>query len=302
VASALACLAVGAGLREWWSAVRDRSANQIVAFSIDLPADSLRVDIPLSIARDGSRVVYGALRNGREQLFVRFLDRDDEVALVGTDDAEQPAFSPDGKEIVFAAAGKLKRTAIAGGVPAVLADVPNPEGIAWGPDGYIVYAPDAGSGLFRISPGGGTPEVVTRVDGRYHQSHGWPQVLPGRVILFADWYGTSAGARIVAESLDTGQQEIVITDGWKAQYVSSGHVVYVNNRGEIFAVPFDPTRLAVTGAAVPLPERPATGTADDVSFFVSSGGTLAYVPFEAPRRLKVVVNWQEELKQRVATR
>ena len=51
----------------------------------------------------------------------------------------------------------------------------NPYGIDWGPDGLVFG--QGSKGIMRVSPNGGTPEVLVRVkDGE--EAHG-PQVLPG---------------------------------------------------------------------------------------------------------------------------
>jgi hypothetical protein len=297
MAAGIAGLVGGAALGRSCVHVPSGSEVQAVAFSIDLQGDQFPASVPLAVSVDGSRIAYGAVRNGHKRLFVRLVDRDDEVELAGTDDGEQPAFSPEGQEVAFAADGKLKRTLITGGAPTVLCDLPSPRGIAWGMDGYIFFAPEPSSGLFRVRRSGGAPEPVTRVDNRSDDhSHRWPFALPGGVLLFVAMHGTPATAQVIAQSLETGEQEIVAADGWKAQYLNSGHLVYANHAGEVFVAPFDRLRLAVTGRAFRRPERPTTSLTTGEVSFSASAGTLAYVPVEAPRRLRIVVNWHKELK------
>jgi len=297
LAAGIAGCAAGGALARSCFQVRSASEVQAVAFSLELQGDQFPAPVPLAISVDGSRIAYGAVRNGQQRLFVRQVDRDNEIELAGTANGEQPAFSPDGKEVAFAADGKLKRTLITGGAPTVLCDLPDPRGIAWGADGDIFFAPDPSSGLFRISRDGGAPEPVTRVDNRSDdQSHRWPFALPGGVLLFVEQHGTPAVAQVIAKSLETSEQEVVADDGWKVQYLNSGYLVYANHAGELFVVRFDPVRLAVTGRAFRRPERPTTSKTTGEVSFAASGDTLAYVPFEAPRRLRIVVNWHQELQ------
>ena len=54
--------------------------------------------------------------------------------------------------------------------------------------------------------------------------------------------------------LATGDVTRLGLAGVSPHYVSTGHLVYVLNN-VLFAVPFDPAALAVTGGPVPLVER-----------------------------------------------
>jgi hypothetical protein len=76
-------------------------------------------------------------------------------------------------------------------------------------------------------------------------------------------------------SLDTGEQH-PIAQGGSAQYLPTGHIVFAR-AGALYAVGFDPTRLAVTGAPVKVAEgiitHPDTGAAQ---IAISRTGTLVY--------------------------
>ncbi len=58
-------------------------------------------------------------------------------------------------------------------------------------------------------------------------------------------------AIIEAVSLETGRRQVVVERGTNAHYISDGHLVFARN-GALFAVPFDPIRLVVTGPSVHL--------------------------------------------------
>ena len=53
--------------------------------------------------------------------------------------------------------------------------------------------------------------------------------------------------------LATGQRKILINGGSDAQYVPTGHIVFVRG-ATILAVPFDLARLEVTGPPTPILE------------------------------------------------
>ena len=113
-------------------------------------------------------------------LYVR--DLDDAIArpLAGTQDADQPFFSPDGRWIAFFAESKLKKVAVAGGAPITIAPVANPRGGTWLRDNTIIFAPSAASVLMRVSADSGKAEPASTLDRQLNEaSHRWPHALPG---------------------------------------------------------------------------------------------------------------------------
>jgi hypothetical protein len=84
-------------------------------------------------------------------------------------------------------------------------------------------------------------------------------------------------ARIVVQSLTSGERKTVVEVGSDARYSPTGHLVYAVG-GVALAVPFDLRRLETTGGAVPVVEGvrragAATGTAP---FGFSSSGSRAH--------------------------
>ena len=141
----------------------------------------------LAIAPDGTRLVFSGEKDGEDVLYVRQLDRFDARPLPGTSGATRPFFSPDGRHIAFFADGKLRRVALDGGNPRILADVVEvAHGGAWGDDDTIVFVPKPDVGLFRVSADGGPVEVLTAPDPeRDERGHQNPSFLPGsRETLF----------------------------------------------------------------------------------------------------------------------
>src|SRR5205823_14960051 len=92
-------------------------------------------------------------------------------------------------------------------------------------------------------------------------------------------------ARIVVQSLQSGERKTLIEGGSDARYLPTGHIVYALG-GTLFAVPFNLRRLEVTGGPTPILEGVrrssfnATGTAQ-LSF--SENGSLAYVDRKSTR-------------------
>ncbi|MCA1560135.1 MAG: hypothetical protein LC804_07670, partial [Acidobacteria bacterium] len=87
-------------------------------------------------------------------------------------------------------------------------------------------------------------------------------------------------AQVVAQSLKTGERQVIIEGGSDARYVPTGHLVYAQG-GLLFATPFDPGRLSPGGGAVPVVEgvrRSDGGQTGVAQFSVATTGSLVYVP------------------------
>ena len=263
-----------------------------------LPDDLQLAPAPaFALAPDGRRIAYVAIRNGIRTIYLRELDHESPQALAGSEGADQPFFSPDGRWIGFFAEGKLKKIPVAGGAPVVLCDATNPRGGAWLPDNSIVFAPSPASVLLRLPATGGTPQPVSTLDRQLNEaSHRWPHVLPGgRAILYAagptvtarDWIE----AHIVAQSIDTGDRRQVAPHGTFPHFAPSGHLLYVQS-GIVYAQAFDPVRLDVAGDAFSILNRTTRGGGSNGGAFewaVSSSGLMVYVPgFESEAQIVLV--------------
>ena len=113
-----------------------------------------------------------------------------------------------------------------------------------------------------------------------------PQWLPdGESVLFSVTTATGAErwdeARVVVQSLATGERTVVLQGGSDARYVSTGHLVYALEDG-LFAVAFDADRLTVQGGVVSVVQRvmragnPILQTAA-AHYGISEQGTLVYL-------------------------
>ncbi|MGH9862509.1 MAG: protein kinase domain-containing protein [Candidatus Acidiferrales bacterium] len=239
----------------------------------------------LAISPDGRRLVYVASRQSTAQLYLRSLDQFQATPMPGTEGATTPFFSPDGEWVGFFAGGKLKKVSIRGGAPTTLCDGAANRGATWSPDDMIYFTPSPVAGLYRVPAAGGTPQGVTKPDSsKGERSHRWPQMLPGgKAILFTfeTSFASFNDAHIGVYSPETGQRRTVFDGGANAHYAASGHLVF-GRIGSLLAVPFNLTRLEVTGPPAPVVEgvmmNPSTGA---VHFDLSADGSLLYLPGSA---------------------
>ncbi len=118
----------------------------------------------IDISPDGRMIAVIAEDDVNRRLYLRPLDSPELRPVDGTDGAEGPFFSPDGRWIAFAQDG-LKKLSLAGGPPVSVAPRIFGKG-TWSPSGDIFYTSDYNTGLFRVSAAGGAPQELTKPDGR----------------------------------------------------------------------------------------------------------------------------------------
>ena len=124
-----------------------------------------------------------AFRNGQTQLFLRSLGDDSTQPLSGTEGANLPFWSPDGRSVGFFVIQQLKRIDIDGGFVQTVAQARPGPGGTWGPDGLILFGDPMGP-LFSVPASSGQPVAVTSL-GPGQSAHQSPVFLPGgRQFLF----------------------------------------------------------------------------------------------------------------------
>ena len=273
-----------------WAPWRQPSLAADLRLAVELGADAPLAAIDsqfggaVALSPDGGVLVFVAQQSADHspQLYVRRLNQLHATPLSGTDNAHAPFFSPDGRWIGFFAGTKLKKVAVTGGAPEILADAPELRGGAWTADGTIVFSPNRvpGTRLLSVPATGGTAKPLTSLTNG-EVIHSWPQVLPGdKAVLYTATSLPNAynDANLVVQPLSGGTPRVVQRGGFHGRYVASGHLLYIHD-GTLFATPFDLDRLDVTGPPAPVLEgvrsNAITGGAQ---FSVSARGTLVYLP------------------------
>jgi eukaryotic-like serine/threonine-protein kinase len=291
--AAMAVVAGATGLLVWRlkpsPAVASRP-NVVTRFLVT-PAEGIPplVEQRLAISSDGRRIAYVAGHDGVPSLYVQDVDQFAGRLIPGTEGADHPAFSPDGRWVAFVADRKIKKVSLAGGEPLLLCESGVGLGLSWGVDGSILFNPAGGTGIWNVSAAGGTPAPLTQLQGG-ETGHRFPELLPGGTsLLYSSTYGgvTNDSEQIFVQSLRTGERTL-IGPGRNPHYLAEGRLVYERD-GVIFSVPFDATRLQRSGAPVAAVQgvfRTPLGTAQ---FAVARDGALAYQPAEGPSQEEAVV-------------
>jgi serine/threonine-protein kinase len=275
-------LAAAAGLAVWTFKPPVPAPLSVSRLAITLPAGQrlAALDQPaIAISPDGRKIVYVAIQSGGpQQLFLRSLDSQESKPIAGTEGAVAPFFSPDGRRIGFFAGGKLKKVSVDGGPVVTLANTPVPGGGNWSGKGILALQGFRLGGLQQISEEGGSVQPLTTLE-KTEGTHGWPELLPGgNAVLFAGSAAVAGwdNAQIAAQPIGGGERKNLVV-GTQPRYAPTGHLLYLRS-GTLMAAPFEPERLALTGAGVPavegIEQSLVTGAAQ---YSISSTGTLVYL-------------------------
>jgi serine/threonine-protein kinase len=291
-------LAIVAVVALWglWRATRLLEPRQVslplTRLSVDLGPDAMTgLNLTAVISPDGRRLVFPARGpDGKQHLATRLLDQAQATLLPGTDNSDDPFFSPDSHWVGFFAGGKLKKISVQGGAPVTLCDAPYEEGDAggsWGEDGTIIAALNQTSVLSRVPAAGGTPQPLT-IRGKGQATRRWPQILPGSQAVLFTANTTALGmesASVEAMSLRSGVTKTLVAGGYFGRYLpesgTRGYLLYIH-QGVLLGAAFDPDRLEIQGPPVPLLEDVAAelghgGGQFDFSGAPSGHGTLVYL-------------------------
>ncbi len=278
--AAIAAVAVAG--REWVSAHAPARLG-VERFIVDPPANVAAViqrqsGVNVAISPDGSVIAFcGVGDDGTRRLYVRPLDELTARPLPGTEGAEQPFFSPDGRWIAFWVAGRLLKVGVAGGAPQRIADLPNMTGGTWTRDGTIVAGVSSHLVWFPASDGAKqrtAPLDSTRGEvGQY-----FPAALPdGDHVVYSSW--GAGGLEVVhlgVLSLSTGRTRRLQVPSLKAIGMLDGVLIFAGESGLLSAARLDVAAGTLTGPVVPVVSDVANGNRGGAIAALSNTGTLVY--------------------------
>ena len=234
----------------------------------------------MSVAPDGSFLVYRVQRGDSAQLWYRSLVDASARPIPGTSGAARPRISPDGRRIAYVAGDRTMLVPVSGGEPRRLLEGDQPVTLQW-------VSPTR---LFAITGGGYT---LTWLDPEVGKIDGGSLGRGGRCV-FGQWLAAeerllcSFNETAVVVDPRTGDSWALRTraadgsagapvSGVAFQLVDGEHIMYVSLDGELRAARYD-AKAHVLGRAVTIAtgiDRDAVGAA---TLDLTPGGLLAYVP------------------------
>jgi serine/threonine-protein kinase len=253
-----------------------------LAASATPPASSVFGSL-VALSPDGRSIVYVTLRDGTPQLVLRRLDSLDATLITGTEGGTDPFFSPDGRQIGFTATGELRRIPVEGGKPITIwRGDPTYEGGVWLGDGTIVFS--QGFALQRIDANGGEPRMLAGPnESRGESGYDRPTILPGGSIAYTVQI-RGGRKRVDARGLQGGEPKTIVEDGFGAQYLAPGYLMFGQADDRLMAVRFDAATLQTSGTPVEVVPAAFTNHPEGVSNLAVSadGGTAVFLSGRNP--------------------
>ena len=241
---------------------------------IDMEDIEIGIREKIVVSPDGSRFAVIGTVDGQRSVYWRDAAEEHFRIIPGTEDArEGVSFSPEGDWVAYAttAPDALMKVSLSGGAPTpvVPAGSVNPRLPHWGDDGTIVFT--GPTGMYRVPDTGGEPEVLRRGAEEFLN----PSILPGgRAVI-----GSAYEGGVMLLDLETDSIRALIPGGRDPAYVETGHILYADASGGLWAQPFDLKRLELLGAAVPMFDGLTIvnwGPGNVARYSVSRNGTLVY--------------------------
>ena len=289
----------------WWKAAQQPPPDT-VRFVLALPGKQILADLPgssVAMSPDGLTVAYLAREDQVRGIHLRRLDELTVRSLAGTDGANDPRFSPDGRWIAFfmgdegRAKGEIVKVAIEGGPAIPVARTGRFRGLSWADDASIVYAD--GDGLWMVSATGeGGRRRVDRADSTRQRTN--PLLLPdGKTVAHS--VSSPSGNRLSLVELPGGRPIDTDIDAIGAIDYVDGWLIFARANGSVAARRIGlstgrtagETKELFTGLRV----RTAMASASvsrrgNAAFIIGSGGTslrivdaTGRITYTAPERL-----------------
>jgi serine/threonine-protein kinase len=264
-----AAIFVLAGLAAWgWLKPAPEAPRPMATRALLELEEDLQINSTVMISPDGSHLAYVSGTSGNRRLWVRRVD-EERFRVLYDGDINRLTFSPEGDWIAFEAGDALMKVALSGGAPRVVApqrtQVAQPH---WGDDGTIVFH-DSGD-IYRVPETGGEPTLVADLG---DESLSNPHLLPGGRGLLS-----SVGSTFTTYFVDLETDSIrpLIPGGVAPKYVETGHVLYVDEEGGLWARRFDPASGELSGEATPVLQGIGLRFNVFARYSVSRTGTLVY--------------------------
>jgi Tol biopolymer transport system component len=229
----------------------------------------LRQGAGVAISPDGRTLAFTARDQARQtRLWVRSLDAVDARIIAGTDDAQFPFWSPDGRFIAFFNGTRLLRVALRGGPPQIICDWGGIRGGAWLSANTIVLA--AIDGLYQVSAAGGTPSHIT--SGVFRS----PSRLPDEQHVLVNMLDPAGNSEVVVASLDGAAPKRLLGNlTTAAVFAPPDHLLFARDE-TLFAQAFDSRRFELIGEPDVFPTSMAVSSfSGSPQFSASANGVLA---------------------------
>lgn len=264
----------------------------VFMFRTEKPSvDRLEFSIPLqeemshlALSPDGRMLAFVSPdpASGVNMVGVQRIGSSGVSVVPGTEGASYPFWSPDDAYVAFFADGKLKKVAVSGGDPQVLATATSGRGGSWSRRGVIVFSPQASGWLWKVNADGSNAVSLTdKIFDAQIVSHRWPVFLPdGEHFLFIAVSFTNntdnSAKGIYLGSLKGGGKRLTSLSYSNTGY-ANGYLFYLDEKKALRLTPFDASKGTVSGESQVVADQ--VGYQPSIfwgAFSVAENGTTVY--------------------------
>ena len=229
-----------------------------------------------SVSPDGMRIAFvGTDEQGVSRVWVRDLGSTAARALAGSEGAEKPVWSPDGRAVLFVSADRLMRLNVGESVATKLAEMASGGGASWAGN-IVMFVPAPRSGVHVVPAAGGAAQQITTVDrARGEAQHLFPHLHADATHFL--YYVTSADAAVRGvyfASLD-GISPRRVVDSIASAVFAGDDVMYLRD-GVLVAHRIDLATGQLLGQPVTVAQNVGATWTGQGAFSASPMGVLAF--------------------------
>ena len=263
-ASAAVALVAAVAAVRWWPKAAGDAPLPVTRFELVFPDSVVAIaDVPIpgAISPDGSTIAaFGIAASSLQSgLYLRKTDQLGLRLIPGTEQAFQPAFSPDGSWLAYMRiegdVQHLVKYRLADGKTEIITVANSANGVDWVSANELVIGQDGSRhGLARVSAAGGDLVEFTHPSETGTQTvHVWPVMAnDGKAVVFAIYRGILATAELAITTVPEGKVTPLGIRGIRPLGIIDRHLVFVQADGAVMAVPIDIGSRRVSGEAIPV--------------------------------------------------
>ncbi len=234
VVAGVLALALAVGLGSWLGSQGTPASAPQQILSVTVPEGTVLPDEhpALALSEDGKLLVYPALSDGLQALYLRHLNEPEVRRINGTEGGVFPFLSPSGKRLGYFREDGLFWLPTLGGAPTQMARrIPREQflGATWVDEDRVVFATTAG-GLQSVSAQGGEVTSLLVPDPTSEDRvFAWPACTAeaGAVIFSVRSGGTYAQGRVESLDLATGKRTVLERQAYAGRRSSAGGLLYL---------------------------------------------------------------------------